>query len=142
VEAPVIAAGSTGSMPATAALIAAVATHPQGAVVLPGLDVDLDAPSWDAVLGEREHGEPMPGHPQFALCGLLTRIGIVREAVSVLCPPRTNGRELLLSEAFRPAATSEHWNRRLKDAVIQPALANVAVIEAATPEEEALAIAV
>ena len=39
---PVIAAGSTGSMPATAALIEAIARLPQGAVVLPGLDTDLD----------------------------------------------------------------------------------------------------
>ena len=39
---PVIAAGSTGSMPATAALLEAIAKLPHGAVVLPGLDTDLD----------------------------------------------------------------------------------------------------
>ena len=39
---PVIAAGSTGSMPATAKLLAAIAQLPQGAVVLPGLDMGLD----------------------------------------------------------------------------------------------------
>ena len=37
-DAPVIAAGSTGSMPATAKLLATIATLPHGAVVLPGLD--------------------------------------------------------------------------------------------------------
>src|SRR4029079_17258413 len=44
-EAPVIVAGSTGSMPATASLIATVASLPHGAVVLPGLDIDLSAPA-------------------------------------------------------------------------------------------------
>ena len=37
-NAPVIAAGSTGSMPATAKLLATIAALPHGAVVLPGLD--------------------------------------------------------------------------------------------------------
>ena len=46
-DGPVIAAGSTGSMPATAELIATIAKLPHGAVVLPGLDTHLDA----AVLG-------------------------------------------------------------------------------------------
>src|SRR4029077_5390725 len=36
-DGPVIAAGSTGSMPATAELIATIARLPHGAVVLPGL---------------------------------------------------------------------------------------------------------
>src|SRR5215472_19334294 len=45
-DAPVIVAGSTGSIPATAELIAAIARLPHGAVVLPGLDTDLDEDSW------------------------------------------------------------------------------------------------
>lgn len=40
--APIIAAGSTGSMPATADLLSVVARLPQGAVVLPGLDGQVD----------------------------------------------------------------------------------------------------
>ncbi|TJV85305.1 MAG: double-strand break repair protein AddB, partial [Mesorhizobium sp.] len=39
---PVIAAGSTGSIPATAELLAVIAGLPSGAVVLPGLDLMLD----------------------------------------------------------------------------------------------------
>ena len=38
---PVYVAGSTGSQPATAALMRVVANLPQGCVVLPGLDQDL-----------------------------------------------------------------------------------------------------
>src|SRR5215831_10437498 len=46
---PVIAAGSTGSMPATAKLLATIARLPHGAVVLPGLDTDLDDDAWNAI---------------------------------------------------------------------------------------------
>ena len=48
---PVIAAGSTGSIPATAELIATIARLPHGAVVLPGLDTDLDEESWRLIAG-------------------------------------------------------------------------------------------
>src|SRR5690606_14921992 len=43
---PIVAAGSTGSIPATAEFLSAIARHPQGAVVLPGLDLSLDERSW------------------------------------------------------------------------------------------------
>ena len=39
---PVIAAGSTGTVPATARLLKTIASLPNGAVVLPGLDLTLD----------------------------------------------------------------------------------------------------
>src|SRR5436190_836675 len=48
-DGPVIAAGSTGSMPATAGLLATIATLPHGAVVLPGLDTDLDNAAWELI---------------------------------------------------------------------------------------------
>ena len=46
---PVIVAGSTGTQRPTARLIAAVAHLPRGAVVLPGLDRDLDEAGWAAI---------------------------------------------------------------------------------------------
>ena len=71
-DGPVIAAGSTGSIPATAELIATIARLPHGAVVLPGLDTDLDEESWRLIAGdERADIAPAPGHPQFALQALL-----------------------------------------------------------------------
>ena len=61
-DAPVIAAGSTGSIPATAELIATIAHLPHGAVVLPGLDTDLDEESWRLIGGnERADVLPAPG---------------------------------------------------------------------------------
>ncbi|MGA8075948.1 MAG: double-strand break repair protein AddB, partial [Xanthobacteraceae bacterium] len=145
VDAPVIAAGSTGSIPSTADLIATIARLPHGAVVLPGLDTDLDETSWRLIAGdETRRIAPAPGHPQFAMAALLARIGIGRDAVVPLAVP--HGRERLVSEALRPAAATDLWRMTAADPGFQAhadaALATMAVIEAANPEDEALAIAV
>jgi ATP-dependent helicase/nuclease subunit B len=144
-DAPVIAAGSTGSIPATAELIATIARLPHGAVVLPGLDTDLDEPSWRLIGGgTRADIVPAPGHPQFALQALLGRIGIGRDAVEPLVEAR--GRERLISEVLRPAAATELWRARAADESFQAhteaALASITMIEAPNAEDEALAIAV
>jgi ATP-dependent helicase/nuclease subunit B len=144
-DGPVIVAGSTGSIPSTAELIATIARLPHGAVVLPGLDTDLDEASWRLIAGEAKKGiAPAPGHPQFAMQGLLARIGIGRDAVvplATLC-----GRERLVSEALRPADATDLWRAKAADpnfeAHSDAALGTMAMIEAANPEEEALAIAV
>src|SRR6516225_4964063 len=143
---PVIAAGSTGSMPATAELIAAIAKLARGAVVLPGLDLTLDAQSWHLIEGRGDGAArvtPAVEHPQFAMQALLRRIGIAREQVVALGAPAAHDRERYISEALRPAAATERW-QRLADVPlrIERALETVAVIEAANAEEEALAIAI
>ena len=144
-DAPVIVAGSTGSIPATAELIATIARLPHGAVVLPGLDTDLDEASWRLISGDEAKGiAPAPGHPQFAMQALLTRIGIARDDVGGLAAP--SGRERVLSEALRPAAATDLWPQRAAgpafDAAADSALETISVIEAANAEEESLAIAV
>ena len=114
-----IAAGSTGSMPATASLLATIAKLPHGAVVLPGLDTDLDESAWD-LIGEIKDGgrvvqAPASGHPQLAMHALLRRIGIARDEVTALAP--SGAREKLTSEAMRPSGATEHWAERIDDAV-------------------------
>jgi ATP-dependent helicase/nuclease subunit B len=144
--APVIAAGSTGTIPAVAELISVIARRPNGAAVLPGLDQTLDDESFGLLAGgkrgEREV-EPSPGHPQFGMKRLLARIGIERGDV-VRLGGEPSDRETLLSEVFRPAATSERWRERGTDfdRRAERALENFAVLEAADPREEALALAV
>ncbi len=146
-DAPVIAAGSTGSMPATAKLLATIASLPHGALVLPGLDMALDDESWALIAGndkdDSHDGLPAAGHAQFALHALIDRIGIERADVTQLA--QADDREALVSEALRPAATTERWQNRLREpdfkAAAGKALASLAMIEAANAEEEALAIA-
>jgi ATP-dependent helicase/nuclease subunit B len=145
---PIIAAGSTGSMPATAKLLATIAGLPHGAVVLPGLDTELDEDSWNAIGGMTEPGRvslsPAAGHPQFAMHALLARIGVKRRDVGILVAPLPHGRETLASEALRPAAATDKWRMRLGEigAAVAPALAGVTVIQAVNAEEESLAVAV
>src|SRR5262245_53252928 len=141
-DGPVIAAGSTGSMPATAELIAPIAKLPHGAVVLPGLDTELDESTWDLIGGS---DAPAAGHPQFAMHALLQRIGITREEVVALAAPAAHGREYCVSEALRPAVATERWQGLAGSdhaARLGAALEPVAVVEAANAGEEALAIAV
>jgi len=145
---PVIAAGSTGSMPATARFLHAIARLPQGAVVLPGLDTDLDEAAWVSIGGDTASGAaPVWSHPQFALHHLLTDIfRIARRDVTTLAEPAPQGRETLVSEAMRPAGASAEWHARLKAPDIAPridaGMNGLAVITAANSEAEALAIAV
>jgi ATP-dependent helicase/nuclease subunit B len=150
-DGPVIAAGSTGSMPTTAKLLRAVAALPHGAVVLPGLDTDLDDAAWQligGVSGTRDAFTVLPAsnHPQFAMHGLLRRFGIKRSDVDILGQPSPQGREILASESMRPSNATAHWQQRLTEPDIIEKIAGgmsgLSVIEAANPEMEALAIAV
>ncbi|MBN9596156.1 MAG: double-strand break repair protein AddB [Afipia sp.] len=148
---PVIAAGSTGSMPATAKFLHAIAQLPQGAVVLPGLDTNLDDGAWNSIGGAIAAGDLAAtpaawSHPQFALHGLLTQFGIKRKDVEPLAAPAPHGREVLMSEAMRPATSSEKWHTQLADKTVAQRIAsatdNLTLVEAVNPEMEALAIAV
>jgi ATP-dependent helicase/nuclease subunit B len=146
-DAPVIAIGSTGSNHATAQLLSAIARAPQGAVVLPGLDLLLDDASWDSLAGDpKSRKDPAAGHPQFTLHRLLRTMEVKRADVVELgqLPPAMQARRHLLSEALRPADTTDAWQtflERVTPGAIPLALEKITVIEATDEREEALAIA-
>lgn len=145
-DAPVIAIGSTGTNAATARLLAAIASAPRGAVVLPGLDQTLDAPSFALLAGD-DPREARAGHPQAALARLLKTIGLARdEAQSLAEPPEPLAlRARFVSEALRPAETAELWRAYAAaqpQGAIRRALEGVDLIEAGDEREEALALAV
>ncbi|MFO0986175.1 MAG: double-strand break repair protein AddB [Alphaproteobacteria bacterium] len=144
---PVIAAGSTGSIPATADLIATIAALPQGLIVLPGLDTNLEDAAWNDV---RE----APSHPQHGLARLLERLGLERADVAPwgeagaeredLDPPFVaEARLRVLSAALRPAgAPARRPGEGLSAEAVSRAFADsVAYLECANPREEAGAIA-
>lgn len=136
----VIAAGSTGSVPVTAEFLIAIARHPRGALVLPGLDRDLDAASWEFIDGER----PLFSHPQAAMASLLQRLKLAREDVQFLeSASSLRLREKLIAEVMRPAETTEKWAQaKFPPQDLRQALDGLALVEAAHESEEALAIAV
>lgn len=130
----IIAAGSTGTVPATRDLLAVIASLPHGCVVLPGLDQDLDDQAWDAV---------EESHPQHALKTLLGNLKQNRADVVPWPTPDTQQnnpqRRRLISEIMRPAATSDQW--RELTGLTRAATDGIQRIEAPTPREEAAAIA-
>ncbi len=136
---PVIAAGTTGSIPATARLLKSIARLPAGAIVLPGLDIHLDEESWEKL---------DPQHPQFGLRQLLGEVGVARKDVAALedqSPSQlADARARLFSEVMRPSATTDLWHHRLNEiAVSAPeAVRGLHHVKAANRREEALAIAV
>lgn len=131
----VIAAGSTGSIPATAELLGVIARLPKGAVVLPGLDKRLDDKSWNDL---------DPGHPQFGMAQLLRTIGCERGDVEDWFAAETNPpREILLAETLRPAPTTDAWRALAESGAgeIAAGLKDISLSIAADPAQEALAIA-
>ena len=131
----VIAAGSTGSIPATAQLMRVIARLPKGAVVLPGLDKRLDDESWANL---------DPGHPQFGLGQLLRTIEASRADVEDwLTADHNVAREALLSETLRPAPTTDAWRALAEkgSGEIADGVRGLGLTVAADPAQEALAIA-
>ncbi|MDD5586517.1 MAG: double-strand break repair protein AddB [Alphaproteobacteria bacterium] len=131
---PVIAAGSTASMPAVAELLAVVAGLPQGRVVLPGLDQELDEEAW------QEAGE---SHPQYGMKKWLELADITRADVK----PWPAGiserphRVRLLQEAMRPAGTTQAWRELDPSAIPAAALDGLSRLETEHQQEEADVIA-
>src|SRR5208337_640237 len=144
---PTIIAGSTGANRATAELIATIARSDKGAVVLPGLDLHLDERAW-GMIGARDDGtKGLAGHPQALLHRLIGRIGIRREEVRTLGAPPAPlaARSAFLSEALRPADSTDLWRERdaaLSPAAVAAALDGVSIIVADNETDEALALAV
>lgn len=136
---PVIAAGSTGTLPAVARLLGVIARLPQGTVVLPGLDQELDQESWEALADS---------HPQGGLKTLLPALGIDRAAVRLWpgAPAQvTRPRASLSTALMRPAATTHLWAQEAHGQSNDgwgDALATLTRCEAESPQDEARVIAV
>ncbi len=130
---PVIAAGTTGSIPATAHLLRVILGLPAGEVILPGLDIGMDDTTWQEVA---------EGHPQFTLKSLLRQLKTTRDAVTLWPDASLTGqdtqREVLWREVMRPPSTTSAWRSAT---IAADALDNVQLLEADTPEQEAQAIA-
>jgi ATP-dependent helicase/nuclease subunit B len=100
---PILAAGSTGSIRATADLLHVIARLPRGAVVLPGLDETASPALWRAIAKDDVH-------PQYALAQLLAHMGAGPENVKRFPASQAEApRAALLNQALVPAAQTAHW---------------------------------
>ncbi len=148
-QTPIVAAGVTSAAKGVADLLRCVARLPQGAVILPDLDLSLDAAAWEELGTAGARGADVPfgredavTHPQYHLKLLLNRMWIARDEVQPwhraglgAGPPE---RSHAISSLFLPPEASKVW-------VDLPAekrrLAGVRLMESANPEEEAQAVA-
>ena len=142
-----VAAGSTGTAPATAALLKVIAEAPQGCVVLPGLDEGLSDEAW-AEVGEQ--------HPQGAMKRLLDAARFERGDVeiwpaSLVFSARGRWRQRVINEALRPPERTADWLRVIADLNTQAdgeavngvafGLEGLSLISARSEEEAATAAA-
>lgn len=132
---PVIAAGSTGSIPATAELMAVVASLPMGEVVLPGLDIGMPDDVWEAI---------GPTHPQAVLKEWLQRVSLRRQEVQqVPDASRTEAqaqRVALLREVMLPPEATHRW-READAQMLRQGSVGICRVACDSIEQEAVAIA-
>ena len=143
----VVAAGSTGTAPATRDLLIAIAGAPEGCVVLPGLDQHLADKAWAKVDVQ---------HPQGALKRLLDHARVAKGEVRTWpasIGPESGGRwrRRIVNEALRPAEETADWLQviaNLRDEgepggpdPVAEGLKGLSLISARTEEEAATAAA-
>ncbi len=148
---PIVAAGVTSAAPALARMLKVIANLPNGAVILPDLDLAMDEAAWEELgrAGVASAPDENPftkrdvqTHPQYHLKLLLNRMSIAREEVrpwhrkglSASDPDRSHA----ISSLFLPPEASRKW-------IALPAekrrMSGVRLLTSATSEEEAQAIA-
>ncbi len=140
---PILIAGSTGSRGTTALLMRAVARLPQGAVIVPGFDFDLPGGVWQSM---RDAKMPPEDHPQYRYARLMGDLGLTPTDIALWgdpITPRQQARNRILSLALRPAPVTSAWLTEAPKLApdLAPATDNMALIEADTQRDEAMAIA-
>ncbi len=130
---PILAAGSTGTNPATTELLKAIAHYDKGLVVLPGLDRHMPDEDWLQL---------QPTHPQYGLSRLIRALEVGRDEIETL-GENPSKRLWLASEMLRPGETTDKWKDVVKDRVsdFNHALKGVALAEAGNRHLEARMIA-
>ena len=132
-----IAAGSTGSIPATAELLSVVARLPEGMVILPGADHTASDECWDLI---------DPTHPQTAMKNLVETMGASRHEIEPWSHDLLDanyGRSKFFRDALLPAALTRNWRQmNYRDKSTEELFAGIDAIVAPTRREEADSIAV
>lgn len=130
---PVVAAGSTGSIPAAAEVLKVISEMPQGKVILPGIDQVMDDEAWDSVTEI---------HPQHSLKLLLSRMDVGRDDVAPLIQHDVSqSRQVLASAVMLPAESTHQWKSFSKTYDLGKLLEGLEYYNCKTEQEEADVIA-
>lgn len=135
---PIIAAGTTGSIPSTAKLLKTILTLPNGRIVLPGIDTYMSNNAWDNI---------DETHPQATLKNLLISLEKDRNDIKIWGCVDDNTetiKEKFISDALIPAKNSDIWqsmkgSEKTKQEIIT-SLVNTHLYECDTSQEEATII--
>ncbi len=128
---PIWTVGMQGGIPSSFRLLRTVAHLPHGHVVLPGLDLTMDDPTWEALDDT---------HPQAGMRNLLAGLGATRGDVQLweCTPTGPAARVALLSTALLPAESLALW----RDSTFESeSLLGLSRLETADQQQEAVAIA-
>lgn len=139
---PVFVAGSTGSRGTTARLMEAVLTLPNGGIILPGFDFDLDPDSWEKLANQKDAATD---HPQYGFRQLADRLGFDFNTVKNWADisPVEPARNSLISLAMCPAPVTDQWLSKGPEhiAMLPRSTGNLKLMEAPNERFEAAAIA-
>ena len=120
---PIIAAGTTGSVPSTANLLEVIAKLPKGKIILPAF--------------ENKHLQNInETHPQYGMAQLLNKLKYLPEDVKIIAGQGAKERAELISEIMRPAEIIANSQINM-----DKALSGIKKIVCANQQEEATAIA-
>lgn len=130
---PVIAAGSTGSIPAAAEILKVISEMEEGKVILPGVDHIMDDEAWQAITEI---------HPQHSLKLLLSRMDVERKDVAPLVEGNdAQSRQILASSVMLPAESTYQWRTFAQQHDLNAMLKGVEYYSCKTEQEEADVVA-
>ncbi len=128
---PVIAAGSTGSIPVAGKLLGVISVMDNGLVILPGLDTQIDDEAWEYIEAN---------HPQHGFKILLDHIGAHRDMVKDFPSDyQVSPRNILALEIMLPAQVTGRW-KSFSDRFSTEMLEGLQYYSCSTHQEEAMLI--
>ena len=137
---PIIAAGSTGSVLATAKLLKAITKLKRGVVVFPSLDISLSNETLKTLSDKKTNPH---SHPQYVLVETLKNLGAKLGDVKELAPKKNTTRTNIIRSSLALMNESANWAniRKKYQDDIKTAFKDISFIGADNDELQARAIA-
>ena len=113
-NAPIILAGSTGTLPMTRAFMKVISHLPMGAVIFPGIELDIEDADWRAI-------EQDPVHPLHQIARSMVEFELPLSEVRYwhvteqMQHKSVRSRQIMLREVMRPASRTSRWRRLAVD---------------------------
>ena len=113
-NAPIILAGSTGTLPMTRAFMKVISQLPMGVVIFPGIELDIEDADWCAI-------EQDPVHPLHQIARSMVEFELPLSEVRYwhvteqMQHKSVRSRQIVLRELMRPASRTSQWRRLAVD---------------------------